>query len=1594
MVECCVCAKTENVRRCSGCHATHYCSKKCQKAHKEHHAVYCSHIAELEKMERCKLYGKKTVHQRQDDLKLRRKIMKLVGEKPMLRCRLGEEETEMLWDTGSMVSMVDRRWVRRLFPEEVIFPVSAFLDKELHVQAANNTTIQFDGVVLLDFKLSEEDEGFVVPLLVSSGKISDPILGYNVIEYLVLEGTEEQRKALKTSLGHQKNGIDLEPLVSLIQKKAEDQDFLVEVKLPKTINVPAGHKMQVKCRAKVQTDASEQTVYFAPAVDDRDDELVFSETISTLKRGKTNQVVVEVMNMSRVDRRLEKGTLLGSLHTVGAVIPMISMVNRHKEKKKAAEEAVAAVANVGEVEEKVEAEKDVGAGEESVKWDLSHLDAEKRAMLEEVLVEMKDVFSKDESDIGDVKDFQMPIHLVDNIPVAAPYRRIPPHLYKEVKNYIDDLITNGWVQESMSSYSSPIVVVRKKDGSMRMCIDYRALNLKTVPDAQPIPRIQDILDTLGGQQWFSTLDMSKAYHQGYIDERFRHLTAFATPWTLLEWIRIPFGLRNAPPAFQRYINLVLGDLKGSVCEPYLDDILVYGRTFEEHVANLRVVLKRLLARGIKLRAGKCVFGKTEVRYLGRIVTKDGYKPDPKDTAALEKFKDSPKTVGELRSLLGFFGYYRGYVKDFSKKMKTLYDLLAVKVDDENVAKKRKNGAKDVGMKRSQRYDSNVLVNWTEDHQKVVEDMIEYLKSPEVMAYPDFNLPFFITTDASNEGLGSVLYQTQNGVDRVISYASRTLSEAERNYHMHSGKLEFLGLKWAVTERFSDYLRYCHHPFVVYTDNNPLTYVLTTAKLNAVGMRWVNELADFEFTIKYRPGRLNVDADYLSRRSLDLEQLKAECTEEYNPKEIDAVISRMQVGEPVISVRALSAEVADQLGWNSNSKELSIAAEELQKKQMEDDVIGPVVKYVVAGQRPKRKEWGNFSKDSRTLAKSFGKLLFNESGILMRKTERYNQVVLPKCYHGLVHKELHEDMGHLGPEKVIELAQQRFYWPGMAKTLKDNIQKRCKCIVDRKPTVPEKAPLKPIVAQYPFEIVAIDYMKLDKCKGGFEYALVVTDHFTRFAQVYATRKKSTKAAAEKIFNQFIMQFGWPSKIHSDLGGELTSKLFVELQRVSGITPSKTTPYHPEGNGKAERFNRTLCGMLCTLSEKAKRDWKTHLPKMAFAYNSTIHKSTGFSPFKLMFGRESALPIDFVFQGVDREPKLKNKSHDQFLKEWGESMEEACKVAREKMGKMAAYNKKSYDRKAKAVEIAVGDRVLMRNKRDRSEGTGKLTSYWEHSIFIVVEKKDGLPVYRIRNVHKKSDERVVHRNLLMLCNELPLEVFDEGKSKEKKELKKKNNKKKEQPMAEPTENDSDDGEYVVVTQHRRPVTHGPVTQTDNSNNEDDAVLDATEVLDQHHDSVVAAESESGAVGHEQMQPPAEPVSESMLGEPESGNVVEGVDSRNTVSDSDVVEELEENVSELESEDVSSGSEELDGEDYDDVYGTPERELEAESNQELESSGEEERGEENETDPDDEEEDPEDKTPQPTRRSTRTSHAPKKLSYNELGGEPVLVEMRGKR
>ena len=476
----------------------------------------------------------------------------------------------------------------------------------------------------------------------------------------------------------------------------------------------------------------------------------------------------EIRNNCGIAKEIKANTVVGEISVVDAVIPvnlpeMSAEVNSLQ---------------VGEGEVASEASEVPEHKKWQPKAELGHLPPDQRAEIEKLLWDECELFAKTDTDIGEIRDLEMDIKLTDDIPVNEAYRHLPRKLYDDVKAYLNDLIINGWIRESHSDYASPIVCVRKKDGSMRLCVDYRKLNLKTVPDRHPIPRVQDLLDGLGGQKYFSTLDMAKAYHQGFIKAECRRYTAFATPWSLYEWLRIPFGLKGAPAAFQRYICRALTGLLDRVCLAYLDDILVYGKTFEEHKANLQKVFTRLRSKGIKLRVDKCVFVKPEVRYLGRLVSDQGYRPDPEDIKALEKFRAPPSNVGEVRTMVGFLSYYRSHIPDFAKKMKPVYELIKWVDPTSSGGKTGKVG------KRG--YDKKRVVEWSPALQSIIDEVIDILGSSLVMAYPDFDAPFILNCDASGHGLGAALYQHQDKELRVISYASCTLMRAEQIYHLHSG----------------------------------------------------------------------------------------------------------------------------------------------------------------------------------------------------------------------------------------------------------------------------------------------------------------------------------------------------------------------------------------------------------------------------------------------------------------------------------------------------------------------------------------------------------------------------------------------------------------------------------------------------------------------------------------------------------------------------------------------------------------------------------------------------------------------------------------
>ena len=418
-------------------------------------------------------------------------------------------------------------------------------------------------------------------------------------------------------------------------------------------------------------------------------------------------------------------------------------------------------------------------------------------------------------------------------PAVTAYKYPVKHLVE-----VCVLLEGNIIRKSKSPWSSNVVLCRKKNNELRMCVDYRQLNMRTKKDSYSLPRIEDILNALSGNKYFTILDMKSGYHQIDMYEPHKERTAFTVgPLRFYEFNRMPFGLVNAPATYQRLMEECFFGLHLDICYIYLDDLIIFSKTFEEHVDRLKQIFQRLREVNLKLSPKKCEFMKKKVKYVGHIVSSGGIEPDPQK---IDKVRDWPVPTNpdEVRQFLGFVGYYRRFIRDFSKISRPLAELIP-----ELGKRKRRNAKNSIIPEKWE---------WGTLQQTAFDQLKQQLITFPILGFPQYNLPFELHTDASTKGLGAVLYQDQAGVKRVIAYASRSLTKSEKNYAVH--KLEFLALKWAVTEKFYDYLY--GNNFTVYTDNNPLTYVLSSAKLDATGQRWISNLAEFSFSIHYKPGIRN------------------------------------------------------------------------------------------------------------------------------------------------------------------------------------------------------------------------------------------------------------------------------------------------------------------------------------------------------------------------------------------------------------------------------------------------------------------------------------------------------------------------------------------------------------------------------------------------------------------------------------------------------------------------------------------------------------------------------------------------------------------
>ena len=971
-----------------------------------------------------------------------------------------------------------------------------------------------------------------------------------------------------------------------------------------------------------------------------------------------------------------------------------------------------------------------------IQLDDSILTPEQKERVRHFLAKWQDVFSKSPTDLGCTNLVEHEIHLDNEQPFKEPYRRIPPALIQEVREHLKEMLEIGAIRDSKSPFSSNVVIVRKKDGTIRFCIDYRKLNQRTVKDAYAIPRIDDTLHLLAGAKYFSTLDLKSGYWQVELKEADKAKTAFQVgSLGFYECNRMPFGLCNAPATFQRLMERCMGELNLRDCLIYLDDIIIFSSTFEEHLERLQAVFERLQQHNLKLKPSKCVLFRRQVTYLGHVVSEEGIHTDPSKIEAVKSWP-IPKTTKDVRRFLGFTGYYRRFIQGFAAIVRPLNDLLIGHATNPKARKKSTQ--------------KGIPFKWGTEQQQSFDSIIDKLTNPPVLAYADYSLPFIVHTDASFDGLGAVLYQHQADKDRVIAYASRSLKPSERNYPAH--KLEFLALKWAVSEKFHDYLY--GSTFEVITDNNPLTYVLTTAKLDATGQRWVASLCDYNFVIKYRCGKKNADADGLSRRQEDPSQ------NIIFPETLKALSHSMSIRVEKCPLME-SLVVSDSPSQNlSDAHEVpdhllqahGLTYKDWRKAQLDDSSLRCIIPLIQEGSGVPAKRSLDPAVDTRYL-KEWNKM-FMSNGVLHRRVtfndQDFIQLVLPPLFRDEVFHALHDDLGHQGRDRTLSLIKQRFFWPGMDTFIKEKVRMCGRCI-RRKTGAVKSAEMVPITSSAPMEVVCLDYLSLEKSKGGFEDILVITDHFSRYAQAIPTRNQTAKTTARALFDNFIVHYGFPARIHSDQGQNFESKLIQELCRIARVEKSRTTPYHPMGNGQVERFNQTLLQMLGTLEDYQKSDWKAHVPTLVHAYNATFHDSTGYSPHYLMFGRHPRLAID-AFLGLPTE-SLSSPTQTEYVRKLKERLTFAYRKAQEQSKKAAARNKIKYDMNARNSILEPGDLVLVRNVGIR--GKNKLADRWEHEPYLVLEQpNEDIPVYRVQRTDTRSKKtRLLHRNLLLPFMGLP-------------------------------------------------------------------------------------------------------------------------------------------------------------------------------------------------------------------------------------------------
>lgn len=470
---------------------------------------------------------------------------------------------------------------------------------------------------------------------------------------------------------------------------------------------------------------------------------------------------------------------------------------------------------------------------------LKHLNEEETRHVNDLLERHADLFQLPDEQLSFTNSIEHKIVTVDDRPINVKQYRFPPAHKHEISRQVNDMLEKGVIEASISPYNSPLCVVPKKADSKgnkrwKLVIDFRALNEKTLGDAYPLPNITDILDQLGSAKYFSVFDLASGFHQIPMAPADSHKTAFSTPYGHFEFKRMPFGLKNAPATFQRLMDRILSGLQGLELFVYLDDIVVYASSLKEHAQKFNKLAERLRAANLRLQPDKCEFLRKEVTYLGHVIGEAGVKPDPQKVEAVKNFP-RPRNAKNIKQFLGLAGYYRRFINNFSKIAKPLTTLL----------------------KKDEPF------TWQEPQENAFTNLRDQLCTEPILQHPDFTQPFLLTTDASGYAIGGILSQGEIGKDKPIAYASRLLNNAEQNYS--TIEKESLAIIYC-TNHFRPYLY--GNKFIILTDHKPLEWLHSVKDPTSRLIRWRLKLAEYDYKVIYKAGKINCNADALSRNPVE------------------------------------------------------------------------------------------------------------------------------------------------------------------------------------------------------------------------------------------------------------------------------------------------------------------------------------------------------------------------------------------------------------------------------------------------------------------------------------------------------------------------------------------------------------------------------------------------------------------------------------------------------------------------------------------------------------------------------------------------------